>query len=193
MTQLMTYSGESLSTKDFSQQDLDAFNHDLYQINQISIQLSSCKTTAELYQQAVILARKHLNLDRVAILLIDEQRTHMYGTWGVSPDGETRDESGSRAPLEDFVLEALQAISSKGKVCVWRHLQLKDFNPDDDNILLEMGYGWNAAVGFWENIDKINMLWQKNTEFLPKLDKDIVQTWLDNWKEAVNRSKNWSR
>lgn len=47
------------------------------------------------------------------------------------------------------------------------------------------------AVGFWENIDKINMLWQKNTEFLPNLDKDIVQTWLDNWKEAVNRSKNW--
>jgi len=56
-----------------------------------------------------------------------------------------------------------------------------------------MGAGFLAglAVGFWENIDQINMLWQKNTEFLPNLDKDIVQKWLDNWKEAVNRSKNW--
>ncbi len=56
-----------------------------------------------------------------------------------------------------------------------------------------MGAGFLAglAVGFWENIDQINMLWQKNTEFLPNLDKDIVQKWLDSWKEAVNRSKNW--
>ena len=58
-----------------------------------------------------------------------------------------------------------------------------------------MGAGFLAglAVGFWENLDEINMLWQKDTEFLPNPDKDTVQKWLDNWKEAVNRSKNWSR
>ncbi|MDF1590398.1 MAG: glycerol kinase GlpK [Desulfobacterales bacterium] len=58
-----------------------------------------------------------------------------------------------------------------------------------------MGSGFLAglAVGFWESLDEINLLRQKDTEFLPGLDKDIVQPWLDNWKEAVNRSKNWSR
>ena len=58
-----------------------------------------------------------------------------------------------------------------------------------------MGAGFLAglAVGFWENLDEVNMLWQKNTEFIPNPDKDTVQKWLNNWKEAVNRSKNWSR
>lgn len=58
-----------------------------------------------------------------------------------------------------------------------------------------MGAGFLAglAVGFWESLDEINTLRQKDTEFLPNLDRETVHKWLDNWKEAVNRSKNWSR
>ena len=150
MSELSTYSGESLTTSSFTATDLDLFHYYLYQINQVSIQLSSCKTPQALYEQAVILAREKLGLDRVAILLIDNDRTHMRGTWGVGPNGETRDESNDSAPLEDFVLEALQAISSKGKVCVWQQQQLKEFS-SRKNKLDNLGLGWNAAVGFWEN------------------------------------------
>jgi len=65
-------------------------------------------------------------------------------------------------------------------------------------VILEttaIGAGFLAglAVGFWESLDEIELLRQKDKEFLPNPDKDLVKTWLDNWKKAVNRSKNWSR
>ncbi len=61
-----------------------------------------------------------------------------------------------------------------------------------ETTALGAGFLAGLAVGFWENIEVINMLWQKNTEFLPNLDKNMVQARLENWTEAVSRSKNWS-
>ncbi len=58
-----------------------------------------------------------------------------------------------------------------------------------------MGAGFFAglAVGFWQSIDAINTLWQVDAEFCPTLDKGLTETWLLDWKEAVNRSAKWSK
>lgn len=57
-----------------------------------------------------------------------------------------------------------------------------------------MGAGFFAglAVGFWQSIDAVNALWQKDAEFCPAPDKGSFKKMLGNWKEAVNRSKKWS-
>jgi glycerol kinase len=54
------------------------------------------------------------------------------------------------------------------------------------------GFFAGLAIGFWENIDMINTLWQKDMVFYPNYEEDIIQKRLNRWKEAVNRSKNWS-
>ncbi len=54
------------------------------------------------------------------------------------------------------------------------------------------GFFAGLAIGFWENIDMINTLWQRDKVFYPNYEEDIIQKRLNRWKEAVNRSKNWS-
>lgn len=58
-----------------------------------------------------------------------------------------------------------------------------------------MGAGFFAglAVGFWEDVDMINGLWHEDKRFYPCMDKGLVNRWLLDWKEAVKRSRNWSR
>jgi len=58
-----------------------------------------------------------------------------------------------------------------------------------------MGAGFLAglAVGFWPDIEVINSLWQKDREFSPNLQKSLTERWLLDWKEAVNRSRSWSK
>jgi len=53
------------------------------------------------------------------------------------------------------------------------------------------GFFAGLAVGFWKSIDEINELWQKDVEFKPSPKKSQNQENLNNWKKAVNRSKNW--
>jgi len=57
-----------------------------------------------------------------------------------------------------------------------------------------MGAGFLAglAVGFWDKIEAIQNLSQRDVEFTPKLDKNLVDEWLMNWKKAVNRFRDWS-
>lgn len=58
-----------------------------------------------------------------------------------------------------------------------------------------MGAGFFAglAVGFWQNIDEIDTLWQKDTTFLPGPESNVADSRLEAWKEAVNRSKGWAK
>jgi len=58
-----------------------------------------------------------------------------------------------------------------------------------------MGVGFFAglAVGFWEDVDMINGLWHEDKRFYPCLDKGLANRWLLDWKEAVKRSRDWSR
>jgi glycerol kinase len=60
-----------------------------------------------------------------------------------------------------------------------------------ETTALGAGFFAGLAVGFWRNIGELQTLWQKDMEFSPNLDKRATGKLLQDWKEAVNRSRNW--
>lgn len=47
------------------------------------------------------------------------------------------------------------------------------------------------AVGFWENIDEIKRIWQKDQSFTPIMDEKERNDKLNGWENAIERSLNW--
>ncbi len=52
----------------------------------------TARAADELIREAVVTARQHLKLERVAVFLLDEQSELMMGTWGTAADGSVSDE-----------------------------------------------------------------------------------------------------
>lgn len=151
MAELITYDDDALEELSQDSEDAASFYHALYELNQVSVALSKTRTLDELYEQAVRLALAKLGFERLGILLIENNR--MQGTWGVDLEGNVRCEMDESAELEDDIAEAIQQISSKGKVCVWHKRELKEFGRSEhlDNV----GQGWNAAIAFWQDDEVI--------------------------------------
>ena len=60
-----------------------------------------------------------------------------------------------------------------------------------ETTALGAAYLAGLATGFWKSIDEVKQQWQEERVFKPGSDKVQFQKVIDNWKKAVNRSRNW--
>jgi len=49
------------------------------------------------------------------------------------------------------------------------------------------------ATGFWSNVNELKKHRAADTIFTPKADKKQMERLQDNWREAVDRSRNWNK
>lgn len=150
MAELITFDDTSSLNLDDNSKDAKAFHHQLYILNEISIQLSKTKSLNELYQQAIILANQKLGFERIGILRFDSQTQTMSGTWGIDSEGIARDESNYTLIIDDEIKHGLDVLGRKGKVCLWLNREIQEFSEQHDTNE-NIGLGWNAAFAFWED------------------------------------------
>lgn len=149
MSNLITFDDQAETLFPDNREDANDFSRLLYNLNTISIELSQMKTLDLIYKRAVELGHSELGFDRIGILLLDHEKHCMQGSWGINFEGYVRNEAALTAPLEDDIKEAITAIATKGKVCVWMNRQLRDFS-QTSHSLISLGVGWNAAIAFWQ-------------------------------------------
>ncbi|MFR9720088.1 diguanylate cyclase domain-containing protein [Aeromonas diversa] len=128
---------------DLSLQVQETFLNLLRSLHEVSVHLAGCGSERELLREAVLQARGKLQIDRLAIFLIDEERRIMRGTWGTDEFGNLTDESTYVSAIPDHPV-VQQALSSKDYVVL----------RDDVPLYYEhrvVGHGWNAMVSLWHD------------------------------------------
>lgn len=60
-----------------------------------------------------------------------------------------------------------------------------------ETTALGAAYLAGLAVGFWESAEELSSLWKEDKVFEPKINKDIKESLLYNWHNAVKVSENW--
>jgi glycerol kinase len=62
-----------------------------------------------------------------------------------------------------------------------------------ETTALGAAYLAGLATGFWSDVDELKQHRAADTVFTPKADKKQMERLQDNWREAVERSRNWNR
>jgi len=62
-----------------------------------------------------------------------------------------------------------------------------------ETTALGAAYLAGLAVGFWEDEAEIAALWQRDRVFEPTVSRDAARARLDQWKRAVERSREWDQ
>ncbi|MBL0626713.1 GGDEF domain-containing protein [Aeromonas jandaei] len=136
-----------------------SFLNMLQALHMVSVTLSRSRSENQLLRDAVLLARKELQFDRVAIFLIEPDGKTMRGTWGTSEEGELVDEHDFVSPIPDHPT-VQEALKRKDYVLVL----------EDTPLYYEkqqVGQGWNAMVSLWDGAIPIgwiaadNLLWHR--------------------------------
>jgi two-component system, sensor histidine kinase SagS len=125
---------ESINNEEFLDQ--------LRGLHDVNMELTKAVTFNELCKKAVYFGKHVLGLDRLGILMIDQERNEMQGTWGIDEQGEMRDERYFRGtvPNVPFVQETLKR---KNHVAVWDNTELHD-------NYRSIGNGWSAMITLWD-------------------------------------------
>jgi PAS domain S-box-containing protein len=136
--------------KQAEQERLDFLN-DLRALQQLSIELADEEDLDQLYRRSVELIKTRLDIDRLAIFLVDEAQTHIKGTFGVDQDGNLRDEHA----LQETITPDHWARE------VWAHPEKSMFWPDAPlsehadaphyTQQVVVGRGWRAATALWDS------------------------------------------
>ncbi|MEZ9233048.1 sensor histidine kinase [Vibrio amylolyticus] len=154
MSRLVTYSDEASAELAADSEHAIDFYKQLYQLHEISIELSRAQSLDDLYRLAVVACLKHLEIDRMGILMIDKDKEPdkdwMVGTWGTDEQGHVRSEQDFTAPMLEDIQEVIEEMSTKGKVCVWHDKELYEFGEKIGEVDT-VGHGWNAAIAIWDN------------------------------------------
>lgn len=62
-----------------------------------------------------------------------------------------------------------------------------------DTTALGAAYLAGLAVGFWDNREEIESLWEQSAVFEPEMSEKTRQLLCDNWCKAVKRSIDWAK
>ncbi|HEX4944553.1 MAG TPA: glycerol kinase GlpK [Usitatibacteraceae bacterium] len=61
-----------------------------------------------------------------------------------------------------------------------------------ETTALGAAYLAGIAVGFWENEEEIASLWLRDRVFEPQIPRDFANARLEQWRRAVERSRDWA-
>lgn len=110
-------------------------------LHSLTLHLAEQHDEETLYRIAVRDSIEQLDLDRVAIFLLDEHTDEMCGTWGTDEAGQLADESTFRAPITGHDMIS-QTLAKQDLVAVRESTTLYCCDRP-------VGTGWNAMVAMW--------------------------------------------
>lgn len=125
-----------------NQKTAHRFQESLKALHEIGIELTALNSLDLLYRQAVELGRGRLGFDRLGVLLIDEERQVIVGTYGTNAQGEVQDMSQMEFPIT-AQSKIVKAIKEQMRVSFVEHAPLYD-------ALDVMGHGWHAMSLLWD-------------------------------------------
>jgi PAS domain S-box-containing protein len=117
------------------------FVEDMKSLQEIHMELSQVKDSEQLYIRMIENTQRRLGLDRVGLFLLDDSGNSLMGTYGVSPDGQVRDEHYYQEEVgpEHWTWEVVNAPN---------HTRLWEDAPLFDNNGV-VGTGWKVASTLW--------------------------------------------
>ncbi len=157
-----------LTIREFSAQE-QAFSALLTELHEITMALSKVNSLDEVYHLAVESGISRLQIDRMAIFIMDREKDTYVGTYGTDEQGNVVDESyfQNKIPNVPFVQ---QALKHKDHLSIW----------EDTSILhdsVEIGRGWNALIALWHGDETIGWIACDNLinkKPLPEYQKEIL-------------------
>jgi len=126
----------------------EAYLEDIKALQRIHLELDKIDTLDDLYKQMIILARKHLGLERIGIFRLDDG--YLQGTFGIDPDGNLRNERDLR-PLVKENSWIPEIDLNPMRVVVWQNTDLIDYGE-------VMSVGWRVASALWNGSKIIGYL-----------------------------------
>ncbi|MFQ3647000.1 MAG: ATP-binding protein [Anaerolinea sp.] len=117
------------------------FLDDMRALQRLHLELSEVDEFDELLKQMVLQSQRRLGLERIGLLLLSEDETTLYGTYGCDPAGELRDEHyyTERVTENHWTLAVTQVPD---------HVRLEEgVTLYDDG--LPVGVGWAAQSALW--------------------------------------------
>jgi len=131
--------------------DIKTFYRLLYNLNQATLLMSQANSVDDLYRVAVVSAIELLEIDRIGILLVNEQQEEIQGTWGTDANGKVHSEHHQKSPAVKEFSDVIKLINNQGKVCIWQDQPLYEFDEHGEDGTAIVGFGWNGAIALWEN------------------------------------------
>lgn len=126
------------------------FVEDMKSLQEIHLELSQLQQSEQLYIRMIEFTQRRLGLDRVGLFLLDETSNSIVGTYGVSPDGQVRDERYYR----DEIVPGhwtLEIVNAPNHTKLWENAPLFD----NDGVV---GTGWKVASTLWNGQRAIGYL-----------------------------------
>jgi PAS domain S-box-containing protein len=126
------------------------FVEDMKSLQEIHMELSQVQESEQLYIQMIETTQQRLGLDRVGLFLLDDTGKSLMGTYGVSPDGQVRDERYYREEV-DPQHWTWEIVNAPSHTRLWEDAPLFDNNG-------EVGTGWKVASTLWNGQKAIGFL-----------------------------------
>ncbi len=127
-----------------------SFLSDMKALQEVHLELSQIEALDPLYQQMVKLSQTRLGIDRLALFLMDADKSELRGTYGVDTAGAIRDERYFRASVSDEHWSH-EIVNSPKHTMYWENAPLFD------NAQV-IGTGWKAATALWDGHEAIGYL-----------------------------------
>jgi PAS domain S-box-containing protein len=136
------------------EEELRQFQDQLRVLHRLSINLSKAPSFDEFCRMAVEDGRKSLGFDRLGLWFLNEERTHIIGSFGTDEYGQTLDERGAVRPIDS---------SFPGRDFSENHyLAYNDQTPLRNFAGDAIGSGWNAMTALWDGSEVIGFLCADN-------------------------------
>ncbi|MCB0032597.1 MAG: PAS domain S-box protein, partial [Anaerolineales bacterium] len=133
-----------------SEETARLFQQKLQKLHEITLKLSNLPTLDELYYAAVDLGKRELGFERFGLLLFDEAKDNICGTYGTDENGEMIDENHLRFPLSKN--QSVQALlRDNQRANVWENADLWSQGES-------IGKGWCAIAILWDGQQGIGFI-----------------------------------
>ncbi len=131
-----------------------AFLQDMKALQEIFFLLSQINDLQTLYSSMIRLTQQRLKIDRVALFIIDPNSGELFGTYGIDPDGNIRDESYYREMIT-ATHWTLPILNSPRQAIFWEDMPIFDNG-------VQIGTGWKTAAALWDGKAAIGYLLTDN-------------------------------
>jgi diguanylate cyclase (GGDEF)-like protein len=144
---------------------LSTYHRRLERLHSLIFKLMQVPSLNELYRESVALGCFYLEVDRVAIFLVDQSENQMFGTFGTDPDGNLVDRRCFISALPDHPL-VNNALENRDYMVVKEDAPLY-FGRE------QVGIGWNAMIALWDDVQCLGWIAVDNLISQTPFDEDL--------------------
>jgi PAS domain S-box-containing protein len=145
------------------------FQKYLQALHEITIELTQVDDLDQFYKRAVEFGLQRLGFERLGLLLYDEERATVIGTYGTDPQGNLVPEHHLRFVPTDLTGILMRSFQQEERFALDESAELYS----SEQII---GTGWNAAAVLWNGSDKFGWLAADNAVHHTPYTKPLLDT-----------------